>query len=121
MKKTLLSIALLPLLVLSIAHAQVPANTAVLTWGAVTARTDGSPLGGTATYQVYQGLQGATKAKAGVPVTTLTSTISAGLAGGKTYCWQVSTVVGAEESALSNEACKTFPQAPVQAPTLQVQ
>jgi len=96
-------------------------NTATLTWGAVTARTDGSPLGGSATYQVYQGLQGATKTKVGSPISLTTLTINTGLSGGRTYCWQVSTVVGTEESALSNEACKTFPQAPPQAPTLTVQ
>lgn len=98
------------------ASAQTAINSATLTWSAPTAYTDGSPIAEPLTFQVYQGLQGATKVKLGTPAAGTTRTISAGLLGGKTYCWQVSTVAASGESALSNEACKTFPAPLPQAP-----
>ncbi|MDH4053676.1 MAG: hypothetical protein OEU93_19075 [Rubrivivax sp.] len=93
-------------------------NTATLGWTAPTTYTDGTPITEALTYQVYQGVgAGSTKAKVGTPLAGTTRTISTGLLGGRVYCWQVSTVAASGESALSNEACKTFPQAPPSAPS----
>jgi hypothetical protein len=111
MKKLLLILAL-PI----VANAQA-ANTAVLTWTAPTTYTDGTPIVGTLGYNVYQGAQGSTtKTKVGAATST-TFTVSSGLASGSTVCFQVSTTQGTQESALSNEACKTFPPPTPQAPT----
>lgn len=101
-----------------LAHA---ANTATITFGAVTTRIDGTTPTGAISYGVYQGVKGQTKAKVGT-ITTTTSTISTGLLGGVEYCWQVSAQeAGGPESALSNEACKAFPLAPLNTVTITVQ
>lgn len=102
---------------LLVAASAFAANTAVLTWTPPTAYTDGSPIVGALTYNVYQGLQGAPKVKVGSPATTATATISTGLNNGATYCWTVTATQGTNESAPSNEACKTFPLVPPAAPT----
>jgi Fibronectin type III domain len=94
------------------------ANTATLSWTAPSAHLDGTPITGALTYSIYQGVGvGSTKTKASTATTT-TSTISTGLNSGTTYCWQVTAQEGTgAESAMSNEACKTFPASPPQAPT----
>jgi len=91
------------------------ANTAVLTWD----YTSNDPANDNPTYQVYQGLQGQPKA-AGPTTTAKTLTINTGLVSGKTYCWAVTAVVGANESSPSGEACKTFPPGPAAPTNLQV-
>lgn len=100
----------------------VAAPQAVLTWTAPTTNTDGTPITGTLTYNVYQGAkgaEGATPVQSGL--SALTVTITAGLVDGSTTCWQVTAVEGGQESVKSNEACKTFPPATPIAPTLTVQ
>ena len=92
----------------TIAHAQTP-RTATITFTRPAQYTDGTPIAsGTAlSYNVYQGAKGSTsKPKVGT-ITSTATTISSGLQPGET-CWQVSTVANGVESALSNEACKTF-------------
>jgi len=98
------------------ANAQA-ANTAILTWGAPTAYADGTPVTVPLTYNLYQGLQGATKIKVVTAITGLTTTVSTGLLSKSTYCWQVSASDATMEGALSNEACKTFPASAPAAPT----
>ena len=93
------------------------ANTAVLTWTGPTTYTDGTPIVGTLSYNIYQGVQGQPKVKVGSPATTATVTISTGLNNATTYCWTVTAVLATLESAQSNEACKTFPALPTNAPT----
>lgn len=91
-------------------------NQALLTWG----YTSNAPENDNPTFQIYQGVQGQSKAK-GPTTTNLTYAITTGLVTGQTYCWEVTAVVGVLESGRSNEACKTFPLAvpPIPA-TLQV-
>ena len=107
------------ILAMTAAYAQT-ANTATISFNAPTARVDGSPITGALTYKVYQGTAGQAKAVVGT-ISTTTSTITTGLLGGTTYCWQVSALEGgANESALSAEACKTFPPSPPQAVVITV-
>lgn len=121
---TFYSRAFLLLLVLlgfaGMAFAQPAPNTATITFAAPTARVDGTPISGALTYKVYQGISGQAKAAVGT-ISATTSTITTGLLGGTTYCWQVSALEGGtNESALSNEACKTFPPSPPQTVTITV-
>lgn len=85
------------------AHA---ANQAVLTW------TYDLVAWPSATFNVYQGEKGQPKTQAQTGVAALTTTISTGLATGKTYCWDVTAVVGGFETDHSAEACKPFPPSP---------
>jgi len=113
----------LPLLLLAVASlAQTAPNTATLTWTAVTADTDGSAISGAVTYNVYASAQGA--APTGAPLATglaaLSDAISTGLADGSTDCFNVTAVVAGQQSAYSNQACKSFPAGIPNAPTLTV-
>lgn len=100
-------IASMMLLWFATSHAQT-ARTAVITFAAPTARTDGSTITGALSYEVWQGLKGAAKGKAGT-INNTTTTISTGLQGGREYCWYVIAVeAGGGSSAPSNEACKAF-------------
>jgi hypothetical protein len=119
MKKLLLSFLMV------FGTAAYAANTATISFAAPTARTDGAPVQGALSYKVYQGIgPGATKTLVGT-ITTTTSTISVGLFGGNNYCWEVTVTEAApglnQESARSNEACKTFPTAGVNPVTITVQ
>ena len=97
------------------------ANTATITFQAPTARTDGTAPTGAISYNVYQGVKGQAKTKVGT-ITTTTGQITNGLLGGVEYCWQVTAQeAGAPESAMSNEACKAFPLAPLQSVTITIQ
>lgn len=84
------------------------ANEATLTFSPVTEYTDGTsiPAGKTVTYDVYQGLKGAARAKVGSIVSG--GKLTTGLLTGNEYCWHVQAVVDATSSAPSNEACKRF-------------
>jgi hypothetical protein len=120
MKKLLLAL----LLVSSLASAQT-ANTAVLSFTRPTTYSDGTtfPTGTNVSYGIYQALQGVTpKPRMSVISSTANSvvapTINTGLLSGKTYCWNVTTIVGTDESGMSNEACKTFAPALPTPPTL---
>lgn len=84
--------------------------SAVLSWVAPTTFTDGSPLTGTVTYNVYQGPTGAeTLTTTGVTALTWSAN-PASLTAGSSICWTVTAVVGGVESAPSNEVCKSFPK-----------
>jgi hypothetical protein len=84
------------------------ANQAVLTWDYDMVAYP------TATFNVYQcqGAPGCAKTQVASGITAKTATLTTGFADGKRYCFEVTAVVGSDESGRSNEACKTFPQAP---------
>jgi hypothetical protein len=90
------------------ADAQTP-RAAVITFTKPTEYTDGTPIAAstTLTYNVYQGAKGSTSKAKVATITATATTINSGLLPGET-CWQVSVVANGVESALSNEACKTF-------------
>jgi hypothetical protein len=94
----------------AVASAQAP-RQAVIQYTAVTTRTDGSSTTGAISYEVWQGIKGATKIRIGT-ITSLQTTIDTGLLGGTEYCWHIVVVEAgnAVKSAPSTEACKAFPQ-----------
>lgn len=115
MKKLLIAAACMAVAAIAVAQAT---RTATLSWIAVTKDVEGSTITGVS-YKVYQGAKGAPKAVVKTGVTTLSQAIP-NLAPGET-CWQVSAnTAGGGESALSNEACKSFPIPAPAAPTLVV-
>lgn len=97
------------LLLTPMAFAQGVPNTATITFAAPTQRVDGTTPTGAISYNVYQGVGvGSAKTKVGT-ITTTSGVINTGLLSNTTYCFQVTAVEGASpESAMSNEACKTF-------------
>lgn len=110
-------VALLLLLgVMAAANAQA-ANTATITFSPSTTYSDGTvyPANAVVSYDLYQGLKGATRVKVGTVVSG--GSITTGLLTGNEYCWDVVTVVKigtapALESAHSLAACKKFDGVP---------
>lgn len=99
------------------AVAQAAGPSATLTWVPPTTNTDTTPITLPLTFNVYQGptgAEGATPVQTGLTGTSVT--ITAGLADGTTVCFKITAVEGGQESAKSNEACKTFPPATPNAP-----
>lgn len=94
------------LAVATTAHAQT--RTATISFERPTKYTDDSDIAASTpvSYRVYQGAKGQTKTLVGT-ITSTNTTISSGLQAGE-YCWEVTAVVGTEESSRSNEACKSF-------------
>ena len=88
-------------------HAQIPGTT-TLTWNAPTTFTDGTPITGAITYNVYAG--GITGALTKV-VSNLTGTSNA-VVNATQPCYAVSAVVAGVESALSPSACVKIPGSP---------
>ncbi len=86
------------------------APTATITFTAPTTNTDGTPISGTLTYDIFQGTSSgsetlAAKGLAGSPIV-----VNSGLTDGTTVYWYVEAVNSAGvASAPSNEVCKTFP------------
>ena len=86
------------------------APTATLSFTAPSTNTDGTPIAGPVTYEVYQGgtSGGETLAASGVKGSPLT--INTGLKDATTIYWYVRVVDALGDiSAESNEVCKTFP------------
>lgn len=117
--RTLLAITLIGLC--SIAQAQEP-RIATITFHAPTKYTDGTPIepGTEISYRLYQGEQGEDKQHVATLSTTAT-TVQTGLQPGKTYCWEVTAVINEQESARSNEGCKTFDHLVPEAVTITVE
>jgi hypothetical protein len=90
------------------AIAQTP-RTATITFARPTQYVDGSALGSSVavSYKVFQGAKGSTSKALVGTITSTSASITSGIPPGET-CWQVSVVASGGESALSNEACKTF-------------
>lgn len=105
----LLALLFLAYTFMPLAHAQT-ARTATITYTRPTQYTDGTTLGASVavSYKVYAGAKGSTNKTVIGTVTTTATTINTGLPPGET-CFQVSAIANGAESALSNEACKTFP------------
>lgn len=89
------------------AVAQAADNDATITFTAPTTYTDGTPIpaGTVLSYNVYQGLKGGIKGKVST-ITSLTTLITTGLVPGNDYCFEVSVLANATESARSGEGCK---------------
>ena len=81
------------------------AHPATVSWTAPTANTDGTAISATLTYNLYQGLQGASLAKVQTGISTTTATVSTGLTPGTTQCFAVTAVANGVESAQSTSAC----------------
>lgn len=126
MKRFIYGMLLYALFFLTSVVVQAAGPTATLTWVPPTTNTDGSPITGTLTYNIYEGqgasvstcTVGSTPSQTGLSGTTVT--ISTGLQDGTTACFAVTAVEGGVESAKSNTATKTFPPATPLAPTLTV-
>lgn len=127
MKKLLLALfLLLPGLALAAPTCTVgAANTApkaVLAWVAPTLNTDTTAITNLPlTYNLYQGTSSGTEVKVASGITALTSTLTTGLVGGKSYYWFVTAVDSqGTEGLASAEVCKTFPGSVPAAVTLTV-
>jgi hypothetical protein len=96
-------------------------RTAVITFTRPAVYTDGTAVAASTvlSYKVYQGAKGSTSKPVVATITATATTINSGLQPGET-CWQISTVANGIESALSNEACKTFPFPATEAVTITV-
>lgn len=116
MKKAFLLLALLALLPI-VAEAQTCTSGASgvapivkLTFTAPTTNTDGTAIATPVTYNIYQSATPGTEVKVASGVTGSPATVTIGLLPGATAYFKVSVVdKNGAESALSNEACKTFP------------
>lgn len=113
MKSKILSLLISAFVMFALPAFGQAANTATITFSASTKYSDGTtyPTGTVVTYDLYQGIKGATKVKVGAFASG--GSITTGLLTGKEYCWDVVTVikVGADpilEGSHSTEACKNF-------------
>lgn len=102
------------------AESQEP-RTATISFTKPVLYIDGSAIaaGTTVTYNVYQGVKGSTNKPKVATITGTATTINTGLQPGET-CWQVTAVANGVESAMSNEACKTFAWPAIEAVTITV-
>jgi hypothetical protein len=85
--------------------------SATLGWTAVTTYSDGTTIPGTVavTYNIYQSCVSASAlSKITSGVTTLTTTITAGLADNETCYWAITAQANGLEGAQSNVGSKTF-------------
>ena len=84
------------------------APVATLTFTPPTTNTDGTPVNGPLTYNLYEGTTTAvTKVQTGI--TGSPEVVNSGLKGGATYYFGLTAVdANGNESALSNLACKTM-------------
>lgn len=106
--RKLISIIALSLVAFA-AIAQAAPQT-VLSWTAPTTLQDGTAIAaGTLTYQVYAGGKPGTEVKLGAPLAA--TTLSVTPVAGSTQCFQVTALVGGQESIKSGEACVS-PSAP---------
>ena len=104
-----------------VVQAQEP-RIATITFHAPTKYTDGTPIepGTEISYRLYQGEQGEDKQHVAT-ISTTSTTVQTGLQPGKTYCWEVTAVINEQESARSNEGCKTFDHLVPEAVTITVE
>lgn len=110
---------LIPLLLLIlpfVAHAQCVTGTsgvapsATITFTVPTTNTDGTPVVGPLTYNVYQSTTSGAETKAASALKGSPVTVTTGLTPKSTVYFKISvTDANGNESALSNEVCKTFP------------
>jgi len=95
--------------------------SANVSWTPATTNTDGSPVTGTVTFNLYQGTQVGTATptltKVASALTATSDVITAGLTAGSTQCFAVTEVVNGVESAQSLQACTAIPFPTPGAPT----
>lgn len=117
MKKLLCALLCLSSLIGGLAQAAVP--SAIIAWTAPTADSNGNPLTGPITYNVYQATTcSGTFTRIQSALTVTTATVTAGLTAGTTQCWVVTATVNSIESPWSNTASAAIgfptPNAPTQ-------
>jgi predicted phage tail protein len=82
---------------------------ATLTFTPPTTNTDGTPVNGPLTFNLYQSTSPGTETKVQSGITASPDVINAGLKGGTTYYFELTAVdASGTESARSNEACKAM-------------
>ena len=108
MRAAILAIA--AALIAPAAFAQAAPPSAILSWVAPTVYSDGTAIPSTVavTYNVYQGTSATALTKVASNVTTVTDSITTGLADGVTYYWAVTAVANGLEGDQSNVVSKTF-------------
>lgn len=85
------------------------APVATLTFTPPTTNTDGTPVNGPLTFNLYEGTSSGTEAKVQSGITVSPDVVSTGLKGGATYYFELTAVdANGNESARSNEACKAM-------------
>lgn len=92
-------------------------TTATISWDAVTQNTDGSPIVGAVTYDLYQGNSPTTLAKVQTGLTGLSANVTTGLTPGATEFFSVSAVAEGQESAEAVPVSKAIPALVPNAPT----
>jgi hypothetical protein len=97
--------------------AHAVASGASLTWTAPTANTDGTPIAGALTYNIYQGATAATLTKVASGLTSTTGAVTAGLTAGTTQYFAVTAVANGMESAQTPVAALAIPFPTPNAPT----
>lgn len=86
------------------------APTANINFTAPTTNTDGTPVAGPLTYNVYQSSTSGAEVKVASALKGSPITVSTGLTPKSTVYFKISvTDANGQEGALSNEVCKTFP------------
>ena len=86
------------------------APTATITFTPPTTNTDGTPITGALTYDLFQGTASGAEKEVATGLTGSPISVNTGLTDGTTIYWYVEAVNSAGvASAPSNEVCKTFP------------
>lgn len=107
MKRTLCLLLFLLAVTGSEAQTATPQQFSI-TWTAPTANTDGTPISGPISYQLYAGAPGQ-EVKFGAPVTSPPYLINPVPAAGTTECVQITAIVAGVESAKTPEICAGIP------------
>ena len=86
------------------------APTATVTFTAPTTNTDGTPITGALTYDLFQGTASGAEKEVASGLSKSPITVNTGLTDGATFYWYIEAVNSAgNASAPSNEVCVTFP------------
>jgi hypothetical protein len=93
------------------------AATVTLNWVAPTTNTDGSPITGAITYNLYQGASATTLAKVQSGLTATTAVVTAGLTPGTNEFFSVTAVAEGAESAEIAAVSAAIPALVPNAPT----
>jgi hypothetical protein len=92
-------------------------STVTLNWAAVTTNTDGSPVAGPVTYDIFQGTSASALAKVQSGVAGTSTTVTTGLTPGAEEFFAVTAVAEGQESATSAPASVAIPALVPAAPT----
>lgn len=83
----------------------VPGPTIAVSWTAPTNNTNGTPIAGAITYNLYQGPQAGTLVKVQSGITGTSGVITAGIVPGTVYCFAATAVANGNESVQTSPAC----------------